>query len=89
MACNELTPEPLSGNFYLMKTLTTYEFVRHFPRHSKDTCHVKKRGKVVGTWTPSPTQIEPVDILARQKADGFAKPLPFTGAQLLKAGKKR
>jgi len=27
--------------------------------------------------------------LARQKADGFKKALPFTGAELLKAGKKR
>jgi len=72
-----------------MKTLTTYEFLRHFPRHSKDTRQIKKRGKVVGTWTPSPTQIEPVDILARQKEDGFAKPLPFTGTRLLKPGKKR
>lgn len=72
-----------------MKTITTYEFVRYFPRHSKDQCHVKKRGKVVGTWIPAPSQIEPVDILARQKEDGFTKPLPFTGAELLKNGKKR
>jgi len=72
-----------------MKTLTTYDFVRHFPRHSKDRCVVKKRGKVVGIWSPAPEAIEPVDILKRQAEAGFSKPLPFTGADLLKAGKKR
>ena len=85
----ELTVKTISGNFYLMKTLTTYEFLRHFPSHSKELCAVKKRGKVVGTWTPTPNKIEPVDILGRQKEDGFSRPLPFTGAELLKAGKKR
>jgi len=72
-----------------MKTLTTFDFVRDFPRHSKNRCVVKKRGKIVGTWTPAPQAIEPVDILKRQADIGFTKPLPFTGAELLKAGKKR
>lgn len=73
-----------------MKTLTTYEFLRHFPIHSKAQVAVKKRGKVVGTWTPSSApKLEPVDICARQKAIGFKEPLPFSGAELLKAGKKR
>jgi len=74
-----------------MKTLTTYEFLRHFPRHSKAQVAVKKRGKVVGTWIPSDTALEPFNAaehMARLKRD-FKKPLPFTGAELLKAGKKR
>jgi hypothetical protein len=74
----------LSDDYLKMKTLTTYEFLRHFLRHSKDSVAVKKRGKVVGTWIPAPMEMQPVDILARQKADGFTKRLPFTFAELLK-----
>lgn len=72
-----------------MKTLTSFDFVRHFPRHSRDACLVKKRGKILGTWEPAPKAIEPAKILERQKADGFSKPLPFTFAELLKSSKKR
>jgi len=75
-----------------MKTLTTYEFLRHFPSHSKSPCAVKKRGKVVGTWTPNDADaLPPFDgeaHMARLKQE-FKKPLPFTGVELLKAGKKR
>lgn len=72
-----------------VKTLTSFDFVRHFPQHSKGVCLVKKRGKVLGTWQPVAQTIPPADFLARQKEDGFDEPLPFTFAQLLKEGKKR
>ena len=74
-----------------MKMLTTCEFLRHFPSHSKSPCAVKKRGKVVGTWTPSNGQtLPPFDgeaHMARLKRE-FKKPLSFTGAELLKPRKK-
>jgi len=71
-----------------MKTVTSFDFTREFFRYSKEPCVVTKRGKRVGTWHPDPKAPEPVDFLARQRADGFTSPLPFTGAQLLKEGKR-
>jgi hypothetical protein len=71
-----------------MKNLTTYEFLRQFARHRSEPCQVKARGKVVGTWLPVPNEPEPVSFAQRVR-EGCAAKLPFTGAALLKAGKKR
>ena len=72
-----------------MKTVQSGEFTRRFRVHRREPALVKDRSKVLGTWTPAPKAIKPVDILKRQAEIGFTKPLPFTGAELLKAGKKR
>lgn len=90
----EWTPFGLANPPFLcdgctVKTLTSFDFVRRFPQHSKAVCLVKKRGKILGTWQPAPKALEPADFLSRQKEDGFHEPLPFTFAQLLKEGKKR
>ena len=71
-----------------MKTISVRDFNRHFSRHKQETCQVKDRDKVVGTWYPVPEAPKPADILARVKKE-FSRKLPFTGAQILKAGKKR
>ena len=66
-----------------MKTVSIREFNRHFRRLRKERCHVKDRGEIVGTWTPIPKQSKPLDVMARLRKT-FSKPLPFTGAELLK-----
>ena len=71
-----------------MKTVGTREFTRHFTALRHVACVVKDRGKAVGTWTPSPKAPPPVDIMARLKTY-CSGPLPFTGAEILKKGKKR
>ena len=70
-----------------MKTVQSGEFTRHFRVLRREAAIVKDRRQVLGTWTPAPKQVEPVDVMARLRED-FAHPLPFTGAELLKAGKK-
>jgi hypothetical protein len=71
-----------------MKTLTTRLFTREFTKVRHEACAVTDSGKVIGTWTPVREDPEPVDFAARVRKD-FSQPLPFTGAELLKAGKKR
>jgi hypothetical protein len=71
-----------------MKTLPTRRFMRDFARVRREPCTVTDSGKVIGTWTPVKDHPEPVNF-ARRVRDDFARPLPFTGAELLRAGKKR
>jgi hypothetical protein len=71
-----------------MKTLPTRRFTRDFTKFRHEPCAVTDSGKVIGTWTPVKDRPEPVDF-ARRVRDDFEEPLPFTGAELLKAGKKR
>ena len=71
-----------------MKTVQAGEFARHFRVHRREAAIVKDRRKVLGTWTPAPKAPKPVDFAARVRED-FTRKLPFTGAELLKAGKKR
>jgi len=71
-----------------MKTVSTYDFTNRFATFSHQKVQVRKRGKVVGTWLPAPKSPEPVDVMQRLKRN-FTRPLPFTGAEVLKAGKKR
>jgi hypothetical protein len=71
-----------------MKTLSTRHFTREFSKVRHEPWVVTESGKVIGTWTPMREQPEAIDFAARVRLD-FSKPLPFTGTQLLKAGKKR
>ena len=71
-----------------MKTVLVRDFTKRFATLSHQLLQVRKRGKVVGTWLPAPKSPEPVDVMKRLKKN-FARPLPCTGAELLKAGKKR
>ena len=72
---------------YDMKTITTREFIRNFSKGKSEHYQVKDRGRVVGTWTPTDDEPPRVDFMARLKRN-FKKPLPFTGAELLKEGKR-
>jgi hypothetical protein len=54
--------------------------------HRSEPCQVKARGKVVGTWLPTPSKPEPIDFAHRVRQDCPTK-LPFSGAALLKAGR--
>ncbi len=71
-----------------MKTLIVNEFTRHFRRHKHEPALVKSRGQVIGQWVPVPRKPEPVDFAKRAKADCVEK-LPFTGADLIREGRKR
>jgi hypothetical protein len=71
-----------------MKTVIVYEFTRHFKRHKNQPALVKSRGKVIGTWVPAPAKPEPVDFAKRAMADCKEK-LPFTGAELIREGRRR
>ena len=71
-----------------MKTLVVNEFTRHFRRHKHEPALVKSRGQVIGQWTPVATKPEPIDFAKRARADCKEK-LPFTGADLIKEGRKR
>jgi hypothetical protein len=66
-----------------MKTIVIREFTREFKKHRNEVCLVEEAGKLVGTWTPAEEQPPKVDFAARRKKM-FKKPLPFTGADLLK-----
>jgi hypothetical protein len=71
-----------------MRALSTRKFTRDFSKVRSEPLTVTDRGEVVGVWTPAPKQLKPVDFLKRLK--GYCKaPLPFTGADLLREGKKR
>jgi hypothetical protein len=71
-----------------MKTVLVRDFFRQFATRRNEALQVQQRGRVLGTWTPVQATPEPVDVLARAKRS-CDKKLPFTGAELLKAGKKR
>jgi hypothetical protein len=71
-----------------MKTIVIREFTRDFAAHRNEPCQVKDRGRVVGTWIPVSEQPPEVDFAARRKKI-FKRPLPFTGAQLLKESNER
>lgn len=66
-----------------MKTIVTRQFIREFRKHRNEVCQVEQDGKLLGTWTPATEEPPYVDFAARRKKL-FKKPLPFTGAELLK-----
>lgn len=71
-----------------MRTLTTRRFTRQFGKVRHEALTITDRGQVVGTWTPADQQPEPLDVMKRLK--GYcSSPLPFTGADLIKEGRKR
>jgi hypothetical protein len=71
-----------------MKSVLVRDFLRHFAERRNETLQVQQRGRVLGVWIPTQAAPEPVDVMARAKRSSDKK-LPFTGADLLKAGKKR
>ena len=71
-----------------MKTVLVRDFLRHFAKRRNEPLQVQQRGKVLGIWTPGEAIPEPVDVLARARRTCSQK-LPFTGAEVLKAGKNR
>jgi hypothetical protein len=71
-----------------MRALPIRSFTRDFPRVRGEALTVTSRGRVVGIWTPSPTKPKLVNFEERVRKD-FKTMLPFTGAELLKEGKKR
>ncbi len=76
---------------YLMsdvRALSTRQFQRNFARVRFEAITVTDRGRTVGTWLPAPKKPSPVNFAKRVRED-FKTMLPFTGAQLLKEGKKR
>ncbi len=83
-----LTPADVCHELTDMKMISTRRFTRGFPKLRHESCLVSDRGKVIGSWSPIPNTPAPVNFLERVKED-FTHPLPFSGADLLKAGKKR
>ncbi len=71
-----------------MKTVLVRDFFKRWGTLSQQTVQVRKRGRIIGTWTPAPAQPEPVDVMARLKKQ-FKQPLPFTGLELLNERKRR
>ena len=71
-----------------MKTVLVRDFLRQFAKRRNEPLQVQQRGKVLGTWMPTESTPEAVDVLARAKQTCSHK-LPFTGAEVLKAGKNR
>jgi hypothetical protein len=71
-----------------MKTVTVRDFTTQFATLSHAPLVVKRRGKPIGTWTPTPKAPPPLDVMKRLKRT-FSEPLPFTFAGLLKERKKR
>jgi len=71
-----------------MKAVLVRDFLRQFAKRRNEALQVHQRGKVLGTWTPNQATPDPIDVLARAKRTCSRK-LPFTGAAVLKAGKKR
>lgn len=71
-----------------MKTLTSRRFTRQFPKVSHEPLTITSRGRVVGTWTPSEKAPPPLDMMKRLKSYCSA-PLPFTGAELIREGRRR
>ena len=66
-------------------SIVVRDFTKRFATLSHQRPQVIKRGRVVGTWLPAP---KPVDVMKRVKRH-FDRSLPFTGADVLKSGKKR
>lgn len=73
-----------------MKTLSTRQFLNDFPKlaHTGEPIVVTAFGKRIGTYTPDNAPPPEVDFMARLKTY-CTGPAPITGAELLKAGKKR
>ena len=71
-----------------MKTVSVREFTAHFARLSHEALQVQKRRKVVGTWMPTPKAPTRLDVMKRLKQT-CERPLPFTGAELIKESRKR
>jgi hypothetical protein len=71
-----------------MRALSTGRFTREFSKLRRERLMATDRGRVVGSWTPADRKPKPLDYLERVK--GYCSgPLPFTGTELLKEGKKR
>jgi hypothetical protein len=71
-----------------MRALSTWQFTRDFAKVRREPLTVTDRGQVLGVWTPHSNRPKPLDYFQRLKSYCKA-PLPFTGAQLLRGGKKR
>lgn len=71
-----------------MKTVSVREFTTRFATLSHETLQVQKRRRVVGTWTPAPKNPPPLDVMKRLQQT-CERPLPFTGAELIREGRKR
>jgi hypothetical protein len=70
-----------------MKTVSVRDFTTHFATLGHTPLGERRRGKTLGTRTPPPKTPPPLDVMKRLKQD-FKQPLPFTGADLLKEGKR-
>jgi hypothetical protein len=71
----------------LVKTVLVRDFLKRWGHLSQQTVQVRKRGRVIGTWTPAPATPEPEDPMKRLNKT-FDKPLPFTGLELLREKKR-
>ena len=71
-----------------MQAVSTRRFLRDFSRVRRNELTITDRGQVLGTWTPAAGKPRTVDY-AKRVREYCSAPLPFTGAQLLKEGKKR
>ena len=69
--------------------LPTRIFTKQFSSHRRHEVTVSDRGRIIGTWTPAGDDLPEIDFRARALKSWGGKKLPFTGAQLLKEGKKR
>ncbi len=72
----------------LMKTVSVRDFTSQFASLSQQPLRVQKRRKLLGTWTPAPKAPPPLDVMKRLK-QSCERPLPFTGAEVVKEGRKR
>ncbi len=70
-----------------MKTVSVRDFTTRFATLSHSPLKVRRRGKILGTWTPEPKAPAPLDVMKRLKQH-FKQPLPFTGLEVLKEGKR-
>lgn len=73
---------------YQMKTVSVRDFTSQFATLSHQPLQVHKRRKLVGTWIPAPQAPPSLDVMKRLKQT-CERPLPFTGAELIKEGRKR
>jgi hypothetical protein len=71
-----------------MKTLTIRRFTREFPKVLHEPLTVTRRGQMVGTWTPAQKKAPAIDLMKRLKSY-CSGPLPFTGAELIREGRRR
>lgn len=84
----EVDSRPFVGQISVMKTVQVSDFIRRFSSLRRDSWRVVRRGRIVGTWMPTMDKLPPVDFMKRLRKD-FKTKLPFTGAELLKQGKRR